>query len=283
MCGSWYFPKFLLSAGSFTWIYIASLMFLVTLCDSLSTMVKHSGLTRCPVELLWWWIGDGALRYSLSLFPKVLPDSPIYSSGQLIHGHLNLEMTPLFSILLSVSLGDMRRVFMVLVPLKCTWIPIFLHDQTSAQRGRTAPSQNQPHTRGRKSHQRTWGWTFLGGTHSRQEVTIAVMDREGHTDKDLSLLAVSNTYNRITKDPTNKLKNKPAQTLRDIKEDSVTTVTGKCIPSVQFPQSLWLSQNTQIWHPLRPIVSSRGSITQGVAKELVNLKTSNISCNTSKR
>ena len=56
-------------------------MSLVTPCDSLSTMVKHSGLTGCPVKLLWWCIGDGALRCSLSLSPKVLPDSPIYSSG----------------------------------------------------------------------------------------------------------------------------------------------------------------------------------------------------------
>ena len=29
----------------------ASLMFLVTSCGSLSTVVKHSGLTGCPVEL----------------------------------------------------------------------------------------------------------------------------------------------------------------------------------------------------------------------------------------
>ena len=28
---------------------------------SISTMVKYSGLTRCPVELLWWWMGDGPL------------------------------------------------------------------------------------------------------------------------------------------------------------------------------------------------------------------------------
>ena len=44
ICGSWYFPKFLLSEGSFTQIYIVSFMFLVTPCDSLSTLVKHSGL-----------------------------------------------------------------------------------------------------------------------------------------------------------------------------------------------------------------------------------------------
>ena len=90
MCGCWYSPMFLLNEGSFTHMYIASLVFLVTPWGSLLTMVKHSGLSRCPIELLWWWIGDRALRYSLNLSPNVLPDSPIYSSGQLVCGHLNL-------------------------------------------------------------------------------------------------------------------------------------------------------------------------------------------------
>ena len=127
MCESWYFPKFLLSEGSLTQMYIASLMFLVIPCGSLSTIVKHSGLTGCPVELLQWWIGDGALRYSLSLSPKVLPDSPIYSSRQLMCGHLNLWMTALFCSWLSLFLGVMRRIFIVLVPFKCTWILMVLH------------------------------------------------------------------------------------------------------------------------------------------------------------
>ena len=63
---------------------------LVSPCGSLVTKVKHSGLTRCPMELLWWWMGDGALRCSLSLSPNILPDSPMYSSGLFIFGHLNL-------------------------------------------------------------------------------------------------------------------------------------------------------------------------------------------------
>ena len=48
-CGIWNFPKFLFSDGSLTLRYMASLMFLVSPCASLSTMVKHSGLTGCPV------------------------------------------------------------------------------------------------------------------------------------------------------------------------------------------------------------------------------------------
>ena len=104
------------------------LMFLVTLHNSLMTMVKHWGLTGCPMEWLWLCIGDGALRCSLSMSPRDLPHSPMYCSGQLMCGHLNLYITPHFWSLLSLSLGAMRRVLMVLVPLKCTWIPKLLHD-----------------------------------------------------------------------------------------------------------------------------------------------------------
>ena len=46
-------------------------------------MVKQSGLTV-------------ALKCSLGQSLKGLPDSPMYSSGQLICGHLNLYITPFF-------------------------------------------------------------------------------------------------------------------------------------------------------------------------------------------
>ena len=52
MCGSWYLPKILFSDWSLTWICMASFMFLVTPCGSLSTIVKHSGITWSPVEWL---------------------------------------------------------------------------------------------------------------------------------------------------------------------------------------------------------------------------------------
>ena len=48
-------------------------------------------------------------------------------------------------------------------------------------------------------------------------VSMVIMDREDYTDKAQSLLADSNTYKTITKDPTNKLKNKLFQKLRDVK------------------------------------------------------------------
>ena len=124
ICGSWYLPKFLLCEGSFTWMYMASLMFLVNPYVSLCTIVKQSGLNGCPVELLCW--GMGLLRYSLSLSPNVLPDSQVDSLGQFMCWHLNLLITPLFWSLLSLSLGAMRSVFIVFVPLKCTFIPLLL-------------------------------------------------------------------------------------------------------------------------------------------------------------
>ena len=37
------------------------------------------------------------------------------------------------------------------------------------------------------------------------------------------------------------------------------------------PHILWAYQNPQTWHPLRPIVSSRGAVTFGVAKELADI------------
>ena len=94
MWGSWYLPRFLLRDESLTQMYIFSVMVLVTPCDSLSTMVKYSKLTGCPVVWLWWCIGDRALRCCFTLSPNDLPTSPIYSSRQLLCGHLNWYITP---------------------------------------------------------------------------------------------------------------------------------------------------------------------------------------------
>ena len=109
-CGNWYFPKFLLSDGSLTLMFMASLIFLVT-----------------PYPLLWsiWsllgvmWNGYGGygdLRCSLSLSQNNLPDSSMYSPGQLMCGHLHLYMTPCFWGSLSLSLGVKRRGFNGVTP-----------------------------------------------------------------------------------------------------------------------------------------------------------------------
>ena len=88
-CGSWNLPRYLFSEASLTLMYMASLIFLLMPWNSLSTIEKQSWLTRCPVVMVWRWMGD-ALRCSLYLSPNVLPDSPMFSSVQLICGHLYL-------------------------------------------------------------------------------------------------------------------------------------------------------------------------------------------------
>ena len=105
-------------------------------------------------------------------------------------------------------------------------------------------------------------------------VTIVVMYREDYTDKALSLLAGTNTYKNITKDPTTKLKNKLSQTLKDIKNQGGLSDQSyrKVYPTSAAGQKFYdLPKIHKIGIPLRPIVSSRGSITYGVTKELANI------------
>ena len=70
-------------------------------------------------------------------------------------------------------------------------------------------------------------------------VALVVMDQEDYMDKAHSLLADTNTYKTITKDPTNKLKiNFPKHIgTSKMKEDLMTTATEMCIPPVQLPLS----------------------------------------------
>ena len=98
---------------------MASLMFLVMLCDSLWTMLKQSMLIGDPVKLVCWGMEPWDVLW---VSPNALPVSPIYSSGQLIVGHLYLYMTPLFCSLVSLSLGTISKVLRVFEPLKCTCI-----------------------------------------------------------------------------------------------------------------------------------------------------------------
>ena len=120
-------PKFLFKEGSLALMNMASLMFLVVPCESLWNMLKQSGPIGCPVELIHWWMGDRAMRCSLSLSPNALPISPIYYSGQLICRQLYLYMTPLFCSLVSLSMGAISKVLIVFEPLKCTFILFLLH------------------------------------------------------------------------------------------------------------------------------------------------------------
>ena len=114
-CNSWYLPKFLFKEESFPLINMASLMFHSLPCASIWTILKQSGLIGCLVELLCWQMVDGALRCSLSLSTNALPVCPMYSSGQLICGHLNF-ITPLFCSLVALSLGAVSSVLIVFEP-----------------------------------------------------------------------------------------------------------------------------------------------------------------------
>ena len=114
---------FWFKVGVFTLMKIDSLMVLDCPWSSLAMMLKLVSVMLCPVCCMCAWMGEGCLRCSLHLFPKVLAVSPIYSSSQAMWLHLKLYMMPLFFSFGSWSLGFMRTCFMVVLPLKCTCIP----------------------------------------------------------------------------------------------------------------------------------------------------------------
>ena len=49
-------------------------------------------------------------------------------------------------------------------------------------------------------------------------VAVVIMDKKEYMDKAIGLLSDTNTYSTISKDPTNKLKNKLIGILEDIKQ-----------------------------------------------------------------
>ena len=104
-------------------------------------------------------------------------------------------------------------------------------------------------------------------------IAMVAMDRKEYVEKVEGLLA--QPANRtITANPTNKLKARLIQTLRRIKRDTniredmykVTYPTG-CIA----PKFYRLPKIHKTGTPLRPIVSSRGSVTYGVAKVIAKV------------
>ena len=104
-------------------------------------------------------------------------------------------------------------------------------------------------------------------------VAMIVMDRQDYINKANHLLN-QNTYKTIIKDPTNTIKNKLINILKTIKTKSgLGTSTYKsmyptgCVP----PKFYGLPKIHKPDTPLRPIVSSCGSVTYGVAKELVKI------------
>ena len=105
-------------------------------------------------------------------------------------------------------------------------------------------------------------------------VELVVMDRSDYTRKMKELQDDNNTYKPLKMDPTNKQKNKLITILRRIKtearlEDTIYKrmyLTGASSSILYGFPKIHKKNN-----PLRPIVSSRGSMTYGVARELARI------------
>ena len=102
-------------------------------------------------------------------------------------------------------------------------------------------------------------------------VALVVMNRHDYIKKARALLDDTNTYKPIKSDPTTKLKNKLINILKMMKEErSIDDNTYKEVypTGASAPKFYGLPKIHKEDVPLRPIVSSIGSVTYGVAKEL---------------
>ena len=88
-------------------------------CEALGAYWVSCGMAM----VVYWRRGP---KMFLKPFPNDLPDFLMYSSGKLMCRHLRLYMTQLFWSWLSVSVGATRWVLMVLLLMKCIWIPKLL-------------------------------------------------------------------------------------------------------------------------------------------------------------
>ena len=114
---------FWFKVGLFTLMKIGSIMVLAWPWSSLPMMLKLVSVMLCPVCCMCSWMGEGCLRCSLHLSPRVLAVSPMYSSLQAMWLHWKLYMMLLLFSFGSLSMGFIRTCSMVVLPLKCTCIP----------------------------------------------------------------------------------------------------------------------------------------------------------------
>ena len=104
-------------------------------------------------------------------------------------------------------------------------------------------------------------------------VAMVVMDRKDYMEKEESLLAQL-AYRTIDADPTNKLKVKLIPTLKRIKKE---TDMGEGMNRTMYPTSCTapmfygLQKIHKTGTPIRPIVSTRSSVTYGVAKVMAKV------------
>ena len=102
---------------------------------------------------------------------------------------------------------------------------------------------------------------------------MVIMDRQDYINKANHLLNQS-TYKVITKDPTNTIKNKLINILKSIKTQTglgINTYKSMYPTGCVQPKFYGLPKIHKPDTPLRPIVSSCGSVTYGVAKELAKI------------
>ena len=101
-------------------------------------------------------------------------------------------------------------------------------------------------------------------------VAMVVMDREEYKSKAQELLT-SPAYKSLPRDPSNKIKTQLIPNLRKIKKDSSLDegMYGAMYPTgCVLPKFYRLPKIHKTGNPLRPIVSSRGSVTYVLAKVL---------------
>ena len=105
-------------------------------------------------------------------------------------------------------------------------------------------------------------------------VCLVVIDKEEYIKKAEELLN-QETYKVIRADPTNRQKNKLIQILKNIKaEGGINENTYKKMyaTGAGIPKFYGLPKIHKAGVPLRPIVSSRGSVAYGTTKELVRIE-----------
>ena len=105
-------------------------------------------------------------------------------------------------------------------------------------------------------------------------VVLVVIDKIDYTKKMNQLLEDKNTYRLLKMDPTNKQKNRLINILRRIKSEGrlEESTYKKMYPTgTSSPKLYGLPKIHKKEIPLRPIVSSQGSVSYGVAKELARI------------
>ena len=99
---------------------------------------------------------------------------------------------------------------------------------------------------------------------------MVVMDRQDYINKSNNLLAQP-TYRPILRDPTNKIKVKPITILKKVKSQTgfnSSTYKAMYPMGCSAPKFYGLPKIHKLDTPLRPIVSSHGSVTYVVTKVL---------------